>query len=113
MLLNNHRQKNERSHPKKIPYIQGQRRSLNQMIEGVKLCLESNPMPVRDAQSVQTKPWVHQDKKTPQKLSQTCLGVFDCLLQRQRWPSWRTGNLHASKLGHPVYGINPPEGGQH
>ena len=35
--------------PKKIPYIQGQRRSLSKMIGRAKLHLESNPIPARDA----------------------------------------------------------------
>ena len=38
----------------------------------------------RDAQRAQTKPCVHQDPETPKRLSQTCLSVFECLLQRHR-----------------------------
>ena len=49
---------------------------------GVKLCLGSSPLPDRDTQRAQTKPCVHQDPETPQRLSQTCLWVFECLLQR-------------------------------
>ena len=56
--------------PKKnISHIQGQRRS--KMVGGEKSCLESNPIPARDAQRTQTKPCVHQE--TPQRLSKTCL----------------------------------------
>ena len=50
---------------------QGQRRSPSKMIEGVKLHLESNPIPIRDAQWAQTKPCAHQEN--PQRLSQTCI----------------------------------------
>ena len=65
-LLNNHL-KNVGSHWKKIPIIQGQGRSPNKTVEGVKLHLESNPIPTRDAWRAQTKPWVHQSPETPQK----------------------------------------------
>ena len=34
-------QQNVRSHQKKIPYVQGQRRSPNRMVGGATLCLES------------------------------------------------------------------------
>ena len=70
-LLNNHQQKNVGSHQKKIPHIQGQRRSPNKMLGGLKLCLESNPIPTRDAQRAQTKPYTYQEN--PQRLSQICL----------------------------------------
>ena len=70
-LLNNRLQENIGSHQKKIPYVQGQRRSPSKMVGGVKLHLESNPIPTRDAQRAQTKPCAHQE--TPQRLSQTCL----------------------------------------
>ena len=69
-LLNNRLQENIGSHQKKIPYVQGQRRSPSKMVGGVKLHLESNPIPTRDAQRAQTKPCAHQE--TPQRLSQTC-----------------------------------------
>ena len=59
------------SHQKKIPYVQGQRRSPSNMVGGAKLRLESKPIPARDTQRAQTKPWVHQE--TLQRLSQTCL----------------------------------------
>ena len=37
-----------------IPHVEGQRRSLIKMVGGAKSCLESNPIPARDAQRVQT-----------------------------------------------------------
>ena len=37
----------------------------------------------RCSEDTQTKPCVHQDPETTQRLSQTCLWVFECLLQRQ------------------------------
>ena len=69
------------SHPKakaKIPRIQ----SPNKMVGGVKPHLESNPITARDARRAQTKLCVHQDPKAPQRLSQTCLSVFECLQSR-------------------------------
>ena len=44
---------------KKIPHFQGQRRSPNKMVGGMKSHLESNPIPTRDTQRAQTKPTVH------------------------------------------------------
>ena len=60
LLLNNHRQENDGSHQKRIPHVQGQRRSPNKMVGGAKSCLESNPIPTRDTWRAQTKPCVHQ-----------------------------------------------------
>ena len=53
-LLNNYQQENAGSHQKKIPHVQGQRRSPSKMVGGVKLHLESNPIPSRDARRAQT-----------------------------------------------------------
>ena len=39
--------------PKKIVHIRGQRRVLSKMVGRVKLCLESNHIPTRDAQRAQ------------------------------------------------------------
>ena len=66
--------------PKNTPNIQEQRRSPSRTVGGAKSCLESNPIPIRDAQSAQTKPCTHQE--SPQRLSQICLWVSECLLQR-------------------------------
>ena len=79
-LLNYHWQENVGSHQKKILHIQGQRRSPNKMVQGVKSHLESNPIPTRDTWRTQTKPYAQQE--IPQRLSQTWLWVFECLLQR-------------------------------
>ena len=42
------------SYCEEIPHVQGQRRSPSKMVGGVKSCLESNPIPARDAQRAQT-----------------------------------------------------------
>ena len=57
--------------PKKDTHVQGQRRSPNKTVGGVKSRLESNPIPARDTWRAQTKPCAHQE--TPQRLNQTCL----------------------------------------
>ena len=54
-LLNNHQRENVGSHQKKIPYIQGHRRSPSKMVGGARSQLQSNPIPARHAQTVQTK----------------------------------------------------------
>ena len=54
LLLNNCLLENV-SHQKKISHIQGQRISSSKMLGGVKSLLESNPLPTRDAQRVETK----------------------------------------------------------
>ena len=56
---------------KKILHIQEQRRSPNKMVGGAKLHLKSNTVLPRYAQRAQTKPFVHQDSETQQRLSQT------------------------------------------
>ena len=50
LLLDNHRQDNVSSHQKKIPHVQGQRRSPSKMVGGEKVHLKSNPIPTRDPQ---------------------------------------------------------------
>ena len=84
--LNNYRQENVRSHQKKIPHIRGQRRSPSKTVGGAKSHLESNPISARDTQKAPTKTYAHQDPETPQRLSQTCLWVFEYLLQRHGSP---------------------------
>ena len=76
------------------------------MVGGVKLHLESNPIPTRDAWRAQTKPCAHQ--KAPQRLSQTCLGVFELGRiegrrrrgrQRMRWLAGVTDSMDMSLSG--------------
>ena len=81
-LLNSCRQENAGSHQKNVPHIQGQSRSPIKMIWGAKVCLESNPIPTRDAWRAQTKPCVHQDPETPKRVRQTCLWMSACFLRR-------------------------------
>ena len=98
------------SHQKNISHIQGQRRGTNKTAGGAKLCLESNPIPTRDTWRAQTKPCVHQG--TPQKLSQTCLWVSECLLQRHG-SAVDCHRGRGSGCSRPKYGISPLGGGCH
>ena len=66
LLLNNHQLENVGSHQKKIPHIQGQRRSPKKMVGGANLHLELNPLCTRDAQRTQTN-LVSTSTKIPQK----------------------------------------------
>ena len=79
------------------------------MVGGVKLCLEPNPIPTRDAWRVQAN-LVHTRTQRPHKrMSRT---VFECLL-------WRYGSavechrVRDSGCGRPGYGISPLGGGHH
>ena len=108
-LLNNHRQQNVGSNQKKIPHVQGQRKSPNKTVGGVKSNLESNIIPTSNAQMAQTKHCVHQDLEAPQRLSQTCLWVFECLLWRHGSAvtcPWDRGS-GCSRLGTPRVLHNP------
>ena len=68
--------------PGKIPHVQGQRRCPSKAVGEAKLLLGSNLIPTRDARWTQAKPCAHQDPEAPQRLSQACLRVFECLLRR-------------------------------
>ena len=74
-VLNNHQQENVGSHQRKIPHVQGQRRSPNKIVGGVKFHLESNPIPASDTWRAQRKPCAQQSSETPQRLSQNCVWV--------------------------------------
>ena len=69
-------------------YVKGQRKSPNKMVGEAKSHVETNPLPARDTQRAQTNPCVPQDPGTPQRISQTCLWVCECLL-------WRHGSAVA------------------
>ena len=82
------------------------------MVGRKKSCLESNPIPVRDAQKAQAKPCGHQDLDTPQRLSQTCSSI-SCGGMGQQWPVAGAGALNAADLGNTPCGISPLGGGHH
>ena len=82
----------------RYPISKGKRRNPNKMVGGVKSHLESNTIPTRDTQRAQTQSCVHQG--IPQRLSQTCLWVFESLLWRNgpQWPATGAGTLSAAFL---------------
>ena len=108
LLLNNCWQ--ERYFHQKDTHVQGQRRSPSKMVGGVKFSLKSNPIPGRDTRMAQTKPCAHQ--KTPQRLNQSCLWMFECLLQWYR-SAVVCHRGKGSGCSRPGYGINPVGGGHH
>ena len=81
------------------------------MVGGAKSHLESKPIPTRDTQRAQTKPCVHQDPETPQKLSQTCFRGFECHLWRPGWPDMGEGARTAADMHHAACGISFLGGG--
>ena len=100
LLLNNHLLENVRSHQKKkkIPHIQGQRRSPSKTgQEGAKSHLESNSLPSRDTQRVQTNLVCSRTQRPHRDWART---VFECLLQRygQQWPATGVGALGTADL---------------
>ena len=68
-----HQQENVGSHPKRYPMFKGKREAPNKMVGVAKSCLESSPLPTRDAWRAQTKPCMHQDPEKTHRPSQTCL----------------------------------------
>ena len=83
LLLNNHQQENVGSHQKKIPCIQGQRRSPNTMVGGAQLCLIKLHTLQRCSEGTNktcTPGPVERSSDSHKRLSQTCLRVFECTL---------------------------------
>ena len=80
-LLNSHWQENVGSYQGKIPHVQGQRKSPSKVVGGAKSCLESNPIPARDARRVQTNLVCTRTQRLHRDWART---VFECLLQKYR-----------------------------
>ena len=80
-------------------FVQGQRRSPSKIVGGVKQHLETNTIPARDAQRVQTKPCVHQDPETPQRLTRPVW--VSCTGMSQQWPASRA--LGAATWSHSLW----------
>ena len=83
--------------PKKISYIQRQKKNPSNLVGEVKLHLESNFISTRDAQKAQTKPCAYQE--TPTKTEPDLpLSVY-CGGTGQQWPVPGAGALDAADLG--------------
>ena len=82
---------------KKKAHVQGQRRSPNMIVGGEKLCLESNPIPARDAQRAQTQS-VHT-RRTHREWARPAFECWSvsCGGPAQQWPA--AGALGAADLG--------------
>ena len=119
-LLKNHQQENIVSNQNDTPHPRAKENPQQDGRRG-KITFRIKPHTTRDAQRAQTKPCVHQDPETPQRLSQTCLECLKCLKclsvscggTGQQWPAMGTGALAAPGLGHTACGISPLEGGHH
>ena len=87
----------------------GQRIIPNKMVGGAKSHLESNPIPIRDAQRAQTNLVCTKTQRPHRDWDRT---VFECLL-------WRYGLAvdcckgRGSGCSRPGYGISPLGGGRH
>ena len=109
LLLNNCRRENVGSHLKKITHIQGQKRSPSKRVGGVKLHLESNPIPAWDTWRAQTY-LVHIRTQRPHR--DWTRHVFECLLQRYGSAVvWHRSR--GSGCSRPGYGISSLGGGHH
>ena len=108
-LLNNHWQENVASHQKKIPHVKGHRRSPSTMAGGVKLHLESNPIPAKDAWRNQTNLMCTRTQGPHRDWART---TFECLLWRYETAvaCCRIGGSGCSRAG---YCISPLGGGSH
>ena len=97
------------SDSEEITHVPGQRRSPRKAAGGAKSCLESNPIPSRDAQWAQTNLVGTRTQRPHRDWDRT---VFECLL-------WRYGSAvdcckgRGSGCSRPGYGISPLRGGCH
>ena len=103
MLLNNHQLENVGSHQKKIPHVQGQRRSLSKTVRGAKSHLESNPIPARDAWRAQTSPpkvliGCAPGPRDPTETEPELGLSVSCRGTGQQWPATGAGALGTADL---------------
>ena len=68
------------------------------MVGGVNLHLESNPIPVRDAQKAQTN-LVHTRNQEPHREGEELCLSISCGGTGQQWPATGTGALGTADLG--------------
>ena len=81
-----------------IPYVQKQRRSPRKMVGGAKSCLESNPIPARDAQRTETNLCAPRLRDPTETETELCLSV-SCGGTGQQWTAAGAGALGAGDLG--------------
>ena len=73
-VLDNHQQENVGSYQKETSLTRAKGKPQKDGRRGDR-CLDSNPIPTRDVWGAQTKPCLHQNQETPQRLRQTLLWV--------------------------------------
>ena len=110
LLLNNHQQKNVGSHQKKIPHVQGQRQSPSNMVRGAKFLLESNLIPVRDAQQNFVRTITQRSHGDWARPAFDCLSV-SCRGTGEQCPATGAGAPDVADLGHTMCDISPFRGG--
>ena len=71
---------------KKIPHIQGQKKTPIKMVGGEKSHLESNPIPTRDTQRAQKKSLYASGSRDPTEIEPNLPLSVECLLQRRGSP---------------------------
>ena len=76
------------------------------MVGGVKSCLESNPLPARDAQRTQTNLVCTRTQRPTEIEPEQCLSIV-CGGVGQQWPAAGVGALGAADLGRVAYGRSP------
>ena len=108
LLLNNHWQKYVGSHQKDIPHPRAKEKPQQDGRRG-EIMFRIKPHTCQSCSEGSNKTCAHQE--TPQRLSQTCLWAFECLLQGY-------GSAVACRRGRgsgyrrPGYGISPLGGGR-
>jgi hypothetical protein len=68
---------------KKIPHIQGQKKTPIKMVEGEKSRLESNPIPTRDTQRAEKKSLCASGSRDSTEIEPNLPLSVECLLQRR------------------------------
>ena len=110
--LNKHRKENVGSHKKDTPHPRAKEKPHQDGRRG-EITFRIKPHTLQRCWRTQTKPCVHQDPETPQRLSQNCLQCLSvcCRGTGQHWPV--SGALGTADLGHTACGISPLGGGCH
>ena len=99
LLLNNHLQEIVGSHQKKIPHVQGQRRSPRKMVGGAKILLRLKPQTLQRHSEGSKKDFCTPATKNPTETEpEVCLSV-SCGGMGQQWPASGAGALGFAVLG--------------
>ena len=83
---------------KKIPHVQGQKRSPSKMVGGAKLHLESNPIPAWDTWRLKHTLCTSGPRGPTETEQDMCVSV-SCGGAGQQWPAAKAGALGAADLG--------------